>query len=145
MDEAAMKSKIQRAMNEPAAPEGLVRRTIVRANAIEAGRAAENELQALGSAAATEHSRALAARGALGRLMLANAPPDGAGLELLERQLRQLPAFRTLADRPADQVLQDLRSGKFTAQLAKALPKPKAEVRQDRQRAPEKTFTPRLP
>lgn len=146
MDDATIKNKISRALSEPHAPQRLVERTIVRVRAIEAGREAEAALAALGSAAPTEHTRALAARGAVGRLMASNAPPEGAGIEQLERQLAALPAFRALTDRPADQVLQDLQSGKLTAQLLRAVPAAKPAARQSAKPQPlRKDPTPRLP
>lgn len=129
MDEITIKAKISRAMNEPRAPQSLVERTVVRVRAIEAGREAEAALEALGSAPPTEQSRTLAARAAVGRLMTAHKPPEGAGIEQLERQLVQLPAFRALTDHPADQILADLKSGKFTSQLSKAVPAAKPAVR----------------
>lgn len=145
MDDITIKAKISRALDEPHAPQRLVERTVVRVRAIEAGREAEAALEALGSAPPTEQSRTLAARAAVGRLMTAHMPPEGAGIEQLERQLVQLPAFRALTDRPADQVLADLQSSKLTAQLAKSAPARPAARQSARPQPLRKDPTPRLP
>lgn len=145
MDEIMIRHRISQAMNEPSAPEGLVHRTIVRVKAIEAGQQAERELGEMKNVDDPKRIRALVARSTIGRLMQANAPPDEVGVERLERELIELPAFCTLASRPVNQVLEELQNGKFTAQLSKALHKSNVSPQHSRKQTVQRENTPRIP
>lgn len=118
MDERYFKEKLTAAMAEPKAPETLIRRTVVRVNAVREGMAAEETLLRQGSALAAADRGILAARSVVGRLMQSVSPPDGVSGEMMAQQLMEKPAFRKLADLPADRLLDDLRHGRVNKALS---------------------------
>lgn len=127
MDELNIKEKIVNAMAEPPAPKALVEKTVVRVNAILSGRRAEQELQKLGNAPPGDTVRQLAATSVIGRLMQSIPPPERATPAELAESLLEQPQFRKLTDRPADQILHDLSSGKLNRALGEAGPVKKNE------------------
>ena len=126
-NEELMKNKIADAMREPSAPEALVRRNIVRAKAITAGRNAEAKLAQAGESLSKEEKEQLAAESLLGRLMLSNLPRDGISAEELTAELRGREDIRKALDQPTDVLLSDLSSGKLIRSLASKKPVRAAE------------------
>ena len=124
-----IRDKLKEAVREPAAPTALVRRTVTRVNAIRKGQDAEEHLRRLGDKGPSEETRLLAAQGAVGRLMQNLRVPDGVTGELLVSQLAALPDFVSLTDRPANEVLSDLESGRLTRTLAGKAAKQAAQCR----------------
>lgn len=113
-----IKNKIADAMREPSAPEALIRRNIVRAKAITAGRNAEEKLAQAGESLSKEEKEQLAAESLLGRLMLSSLPREGISAEQLTAELRGREEIRKALDQPADVLLSELNSGKLIRSLA---------------------------
>lgn len=134
MDEKTIKSRLEEAMAEPAAPRELVERTVTRATAITAGREAEKTLAAGGPGDPVT----LAAKSAVGRLMLTTQPPANTSAEKMAKELADDEKFRAFAAQKPEKVLNDLQSGRFLKnwQPEKAA---KAEPRQIK--APQKIIT----
>ena len=137
-NEELMKNKIADAMREPSAPEALVRRNIVRAKAITAGRNAEAKLAQAGELLSKEEKEQLAAESLLGRLMLSNLPRDGTSAEELTAELRSREDIRKALDQPTDVLLSDLSSGKLIRSLASKNPVRAAEKAATIKQTPEK-------
>ena len=91
MDEYVIKQKVQRAFPEPRAPEGLIQKVILRAQAIVMGVQAQKQLKS----ASEEKLGQLASRALIGQLAMVSELPQGAQPELLARQLQQAPAFQS--------------------------------------------------
>ena len=142
MDDRTIRNKITAAVQEPAAPEALIRRNIVRAQALRAGREAEEKLAQSDETLPREEKELLAAQSLLGRLMLSNLPIEGVTAEALTERIRKAEYFRKEADRPTEQLLSDLQNGKMIRRMAalnrsrneKALSDPAAA--EERQKAP---------
>ena len=117
MDELNVKNQIAEALREPEVPRNLVERTVVRARAITAGRAAEQQLAAQGDALPAREAAALTAKSVVGRLMLTAQPPDGVDEAAMTAGLMESEKFRGLAELPAEKRLQELRSGEFLARF----------------------------
>ena len=118
MDNVTIKNRIADAMQEPSAPEELVRRTVVRAQALRAGRNAEEKLARAGKTLLHEEKEQLAAQSLLGRLMLSSLPPEGVSAEKLTAALRGREDVREAHSKPADVLLSELESGKLIRSLA---------------------------
>lgn len=118
MDDRSIREKLTRAMAEPKAPEALIRQTIVRTGAVRDGLRAEEKLESDGSSLSPGERRELAAKSVVGRLMQNVRPPDGVTAERMTKQLMDMPAFRKLAEQPADRLLSDIRLGRVNRILA---------------------------
>ena len=139
-----IKNRIAAEMQEPSAPEELVRRTIVRAQAISAGRNAEEKLAQAGKALSHEEKEQLAAQSLLGRLMLSSLPPEGVSAEKLTAGLRGRKDIREALSKPTDELLSELESGKLIRSLAakgraRAGRKPAEKALSDKQEKERKT------
>ena len=113
-----IKNRIAAEMQEPSAPEELVRRNIVRAQALRAGRSAEEKLAQAGETLPHEEKEQLAAQSLLGRLMLSSLPPEGVSAEKLTAELRNREDIRAALSKPTDVLLSELKSGKLIRSLA---------------------------
>lgn len=118
MNEGRFKEKLTAAMAEPAAPQSLIRKTIVRIEAVRSGAAAEAALESRGEGISAAERRSLAAQSVVGRLMQSVAPPEGVTCEMMTKQLTESPAFQKLTEVPAERLLADLRHGRINQQLA---------------------------
>ena len=115
------KEKISKAIREPAgAPKELTESMVATVKAIEIGRTAEKNLISLGNAAPKSDVRDLTAVAAVGRLAQNHRLPAGADAAKLAEQMKELPAFTALADRPPEEIGHDLETGKFTDDLTRA-------------------------
>lgn len=108
------KTKLEQALQEPKAPEKLVRRTIRRCQLVSAGRRAEETLASKGNAVTVQEARALAADSILGRMANQKDVPDTLNAQSLVKDER----FCKLADRPADQLLKGLQQGTIFQEIA---------------------------
>ena len=117
MEEIDIKNRMTAAFDLPDAPKALVERTVFRAKAIEAGREAERLLESRGAQASEAEKASLTAQGIIGRLMMTNMPPEGADGKAMEEQLMGNERFRALASRPAEEILSDLRTGRFVSRF----------------------------
>lgn len=111
-----IRTKLEQALNEPAAPEALVTKTIRRCKLVSAGRRAEEALAAKGNAVGVQERRTLAADGILGRMALQREVPEA----LSTQRLVQEEGFCRLADRPAEQLLAGLQKGTIFREIAAA-------------------------
>ena len=137
MDELNVKNRIAAALQEPEVPRNLVERTVVRARAITAGRAAEQKLAEQGDNLPARESAELTARSVVGRLMLTAEPPAGADETAMAEQLMASEKFRMMAALPAEKRLQELRSGDFLSRFREtpepaARPEPAPEKQRDK-------------
>ena len=103
MDEYVTKQKIQKAYDAPKAPEELIRKVILRAQAVTMGVEAQKQL----ATAPAEKAGQLASRALIGQLAEVSELPNGAQPEGLARQLEQEPAFQAA-----------LRGGNVAARLS---------------------------
>ena len=90
MDEYVTKQKIQKAYNEPPAPQELIDSVILRAQAVTMGVDAQKQLET----APGQNAGELASRVMIGQLAAVSELPKGAEPEQLARQLEQEPAFQ---------------------------------------------------
>ena len=139
-----IKNRITDAMQEPSAPEELVRRTIVRAQALVAGRDAEEKLARTGKTLSHEEKEQLAAQSLLGRLMLSSLPPEGVSAEKLTAELRGREDIREALSKPTDELLSELKNGKLIRSLAakgrtRAGKKPEGKALGEKQEEERKT------
>lgn len=139
-----IKNRIAAEMQEPSAPEELVRRTIVRAQALSAGRNAEEKLAQAGKMLSHEEKEQLAAQSLLGRLMLSSLPPEGVSAEKLTAELRGREDIRAALSKPTDVLLSELKNGKLIRSLAakrraRAGKKPEEKALSDKQEKERKT------
>lgn len=111
MDEYVMKQKIQNAYTEPKAPEELIRKVILRAEAVSMGAQAQKQLET----APADQACHLAARVLIGQLATVSELPKGARLEQLTAQLEQAPAFQ--AALRGGNVARRLSSGELLRQI----------------------------
>ena len=111
MDEYVMKQKIQLACFEPRAPEGLIQKVILRAQAVGMGVAAQRQLDNT----PVENIAGLASRVLVGQLAAVTELPKGTQPEQLARQLEQQPAF--VAALQGGNVAQRLSSGELLQQI----------------------------
>ena len=111
MDEYVIKQKIQMACFEPRAPEGLIQKVILRAQAVGMGVAAQRQLDNT----PTENIAGLASRVLVGQLAAATQLPDGAQPEQLAQQLEQQPAIRAALH--GGNLSQRLNSGELLRQI----------------------------
>ena len=118
MDNMTIKNRMTVAMQEPSAPEALIRRNIVRAQALVAGQDAEEKLARAGKTLPREEKEQLAAQSLLGRLMLSSLPPEGVSAEKLTAELRGRENVREALSKPTDVLLSELESGKLVRSLA---------------------------
>lgn len=112
MDEYAIKQKIQKACFEPRAPEELIQKVVLRAQAVTMGMQAQRRLKS----APEQEIGELAARGLLGQLALVSELPKGSRPEQLAQQLMDKPAFQ--AALAQGNVAQRLTSGDLMRQVA---------------------------
>lgn len=144
MADKTIKNRIMDAMQEPSAPEELVRRTIVRAQLLRAGRNAEEKLAQTGKMLPHEEREQLAAQSLLGRLMLSSLPPEGVSAEKLTAELHSREDIRAALSKPTDVLLSELESGKLIRSLAakgraRAEKKPEEKALSDKQEKERKT------
>ena len=137
-------NRITDAMQEPSAPEELVRRTIVRAQAIRAGRNAEEKLAQADKTLSHEEKEQLAAQSLLGRLMRSSLPPEGVSAEKLTAELRGREDIREALSKPTDELLSELKNGKLIRSLAakgrtRAGKKPEGKALGEKQEKERKT------
>ena len=118
MDDRSFKDKLSAAMEEPSAPAALVRRTVVRIEAIRSGMSAEETLSREGEKLSADERRKLAAQSVVGRLMQNLAPPDGVSVDMMTGQLMEKPTLQRLAAIPPDRLVDDLRHGRVNKMLA---------------------------
>ena len=111
MDEYVLKQKIQTALSEPRAPEGLIQQVILRAKAVVMGVSAQKQLET----ATTENVSGLVSRVLVGQLAAATQLPDGAQPEQLAQQLEQQPAIRAALH--GGNLSQRLNSGELLRQI----------------------------
>ena len=111
MDEYVIKQKIQTALSEPHAPEGLIQQVILRAKAVVMGVAAQKQLET----ATAENVAGLASRVLVGQLAAVSELPKGAQPEQLASQLEQQPSF--IAALRGGNVIQRLGNGELLQQL----------------------------
>lgn len=131
-----IKSKLTEALNEPTVSPAFVERMVARANGITRGREAEKTLN--GSAELPrEQKEDLLARALIGRLMLRQIPPEGATVEAMEQQLKSLPDFQALAEKPANKLLNDLKNGRAILSAAGLDEKKGPDVPAEQLKAPE--------
>ena len=90
MDEYVTKQKIQKAYNEPPAPQELIDSVILRAQAVTMGVDAQKQLETT----PVQNAGELASRVMIGQLAAVSELPKGAEPEQLARQLEQEPAFQ---------------------------------------------------
>lgn len=105
-----IKSKLTEALNEPTVSPTFVERMVARVNGITRGREAEKTLSE-DPALTDDRKEDLLARAMVGRLMLHQVPPEGIAPEAMEQQMKTLPDFRALAEKPVRQLLNDLKNG----------------------------------
>lgn len=116
MNEMTIKGKLAAALHEPPAPPGLVERTVVRAQAIVAGREAEQKLECSDTLSHAEFMD-LAARSVVGRLMQKRMPPDNVSADMMYKQLQESDAFCRLADQPPKMFLAEVKNGALLRKL----------------------------
>lgn len=116
MDEISLKTQISAAMGEPSAPQALVERTVVRAEAITAGRAAEQRLAA-GETLSAGEAAVLTAKSVAGRLMLTAMPPAGITAEAMASRLAENEKIRQLAALSPEKLLSELQTGQFLSRF----------------------------
>lgn len=117
MSEVTIKGKLAAALHEPNAPPGLVERTVVRAQAIVAGREAEQKLECSDALPHAEFMD-LAARSVVGRLMQKQMPPDNVSANMMYKQLQESDVFCRLADQPPQMFLTEVKSGALLRKLS---------------------------
>lgn len=111
MDEMTVKNRIIHAMDEPSVPERLVQSTIVRAQAVSAGRRAEERLEREEGKLSPEERTLLAAEGMIGRLALVSSLPEGVAVGQLTEQLASEPRFVRAVEK--GNVLARLKNGEL--------------------------------
>ena len=111
MDEYVVKQKIQMTCIEPRAPEELIQKVILRAQAVVMGLAAQKQLET----APAENIAKLASCALVGQLAAVTALPMSTKPEQLARQLEQQPAF--LAALRGGNVAKRLGSGELLQQI----------------------------
>lgn len=111
MNELTVKNKIIRAMQEPAVPDRLVQRTIVRGRAVSAGVRAEVRLEREEGSLSLSERVELAAVSLVGRLATVSQLPEGAEPETLAAQLAGEPRFVRAVE--GGNVLARLKSGEL--------------------------------
>lgn len=111
MDEYVIKQKIQTALSEPHAPEGLIQQVILRAKAVVMGVAAQKQLET----ATAENVSGLVSRVLVGQLATVSELPKDAQPEQLASQLEQQQAF--LSAIRGGNVVQWLDSGELLQQI----------------------------
>lgn len=117
MDEKRFAEAVRAAAPAPKTPESLYERTLQAARAVQAGREAEQKLEAMGSAPAGQEGAVLGARAVSGRLCRTILPPAGATPEKMSMQLLASDAFRRECAHPADVLLSRIRSGELQRSL----------------------------
>lgn len=110
--ESSVKSRIEKAMNEPKVRPGFVDELVVRTGAVEAGRKAEETLAGKHDLTPDEKHR-LAAESVVGRLMQDRKPPKNVTAGMMVDQLVGNKRFTDAADRAGDRLAMDLRSGEL--------------------------------
>ena len=116
MDEYVIKQKIQKAFFEPRAPEELMQKVVLRAQAVAMGSNAQKALET----APAEKVGELASQALIGQLAEVSELPKGVQPEKLARLLEQQPAF-TAALRGGN-VARRLSSGELMQQVTGQAP-----------------------
>jgi hypothetical protein len=116
MDEYVIKQKIQEAFFEPRAPEELMQKVVLRAQAVAMGTNAQKELEN----APAEKVGALASRALIGQLAAVSELPQGMPPEQLANLLEQEPAFA--AALRGGNVARRLSSGELMQQVTGQAP-----------------------
>ena len=112
MDENMIKQKIQTACFEPQPPEELIRKVVLRSQAVSMGVQAQKRLET----APAEKAGELASRVLIGQLALVSDLPKGIQPETLARKLEQEPAFA--AALRGGNIARRLSSGEVMQELA---------------------------
>jgi hypothetical protein len=118
MDEITIKKRIEAAMGERTAPEKLIKQTVLRAQGIVAGRNAEQRLEQEGDHLSKEEMAYLTAAGLIGRLAFSRPLPEGGSLQQMTEQLAANPKLRQRLNRPVEETLSYLRSGKLFGEIS---------------------------
>ena len=116
MDEYVIKQKIQEAFLEPRAPEELMQKVVLRAQAVAMGTNAQKELEN----APAEKIGALASRALIGQLAAVSELPKGMQPEQLANLLEKEPAF--VAALRGGNVARRLSSGELMQQVTGRTP-----------------------
>lgn len=111
MDDYVIQQKIQRATQEPRAPESLIQSVILRAQALTMGLQAQKQLET----APAEKVGELASKVLIGQLAAVSALPKGAQPEQLAQQLEQEPKFAEAIS--GGNVMGRLKSGELIRQI----------------------------
>ena len=135
MDEYVVKQKIQKAFLEPRAPEELMQKVVLRAQAVSMGTNAQRALEN----APAEQVGALASRALIGQLAAVSELPKGVEPELLARLLEQEPSFSSALR--GGNVARRLSSGELMQQVTGQTP---AEEQTSPQISPPKKESPHL-
>ena len=130
MDEYVVRQKIQKAFQEPRAPEELVQKVILRAKAVSMGVDAQKQLET----APAEKVAQLASRAVIGQLAAVSELPSGVQPEQLAQQLEQAPAF--VAALRGGNVARRVSSGELIRQIVG--PQPEAQQDAPQKSAPQK-------
>ena len=130
MDEYVVQQKIQKAFQEPHAPEELVQKVILRAKAVSMGVDAQKQLET----APAEKVAQLASRAVIGQLAAVSELPSGVQPEQLAQQLEQAPAF--VAALRGGNVARRVSSGELIRQIVG--PQPEAQQDAPQKSAPQK-------
>ena len=120
MSEMTIKGKLAAALHEPPAPPGLVERTVVRAQAIVAGREAEQKLEQDSVTSHAEYMN-LAAQAVVGRLMTRQMPPANVSADMMYQQLLESDAFCRVADQTPKAFLGEIRNGMFLRKIGEQI------------------------
>ncbi len=136
MNDMTIKGKLAAALCEPSAPPGLVERTVVRAQAIVAGREAEQQLEHESALSPAEYMN-LASQCVVGRLMQKQQPPANVSVDMMCRQLQQSNAFCRLTDQPPKKFLAEVKNGMFLHKLSEQMILQSGQTPLQKQAAPE--------
>ena len=128
MNEMTIKNRIEAAEAIPNPPEALVAQTVLRVQGIVAGRSAEQRLEQEGDRLPREELAQLTAAGLIGRLALSRPLPEGSTLAQMTEQLAASPQLQQRLNRPVEETLSHLRSGKLFGELSAQTPVREAPV-----------------
>lgn len=120
MSDMTIKGKLAAALHEPPAPPGLVERTVVRAQAIVAGREAERKLEQDSVLSRAEY-RDLAAQAVVGRLMTRQMPPANVSANMMYQQLLENDVFCRLTGQTPKEFLTEIRNGMFLRKIGEQI------------------------
>ena len=117
MEEEEIIENIVNSMAEPKAPEDLVKRTVERGKAIEAGLEAEKKLFSFGDKIEQSEKTMLAAKSIIGRLMQVSMPPKGITSEKMSADLANNEAFKRASDKSSKELLESIKNGELVKEI----------------------------